>query len=262
MVITTKGKNGTNYRRCCGGLLRFHVMKSWSRVLWSMWSVAILLSGLLVVSSIVVMRGQNASQAAALLSGIGSPTSISSLQLIEPVAVIAGFVGAKILVAPEIAVPVFLLEKKRHRIFGALVFVIGALCWSLTFVGLLATNGVQSLILGENYSLEAMLSAVLKLALAALICTSRVLIAVGLVVLCNGVGAGAVVYGLTYFLFPVLVAQLPFATAVRGFMPSIVGYSVFDPMSVGNPWISVALSIGYCVTTLVLAAVALNRRDL
>ncbi len=181
-------------------------------------------------------------------------------------AIIAALLAIRILTNTATAVPLFLIEPKRTRLFLALCTDIALIGIIAATLGALAATEVSRLILNPvvpEQAWPAPLSTALLLCLpVALILAGRMLVAAALCVTLDSAGKGAAAYIALYYLLPIVVANLPASQTLHEWLPSIAGTAILEPTPGINPVLSGAIALAYAVTAIGIACIAQKQRDI
>ncbi|KAA8818546.1 hypothetical protein CSQ85_08620 [Bifidobacterium rousetti] len=201
----------------------------------------------------------------ATLTGLGPSIAGAVMPMSEPVAIIAALLSVRVLTDTATAMPLFLIEPKRMRLFLTLCADIVAAGFLASIVGGLAATGASRLILGSVVPARAWpapLSASLLLCLPmALILTGRMLVAASLCVAFNSTGKGTIAYIALYYLLPIIAANLPNPQTLHEWLPSIAGTAILDQSPNMNPTLSGLIALAYVIIAITAACVAQTQRD-
>lgn len=201
----------------------------------------------------------------ATLAGMGPSIAGAVMPMTEPVAIIAALLVIRILTNMATAVPLFLIEPKRTRLFLTLCADIAIIGIIATASGAIAATGVSRLVLDPVVPAQAWpapLSTALLLCLpVALILTGRMLVVAALCVVFNSVGKGAVAYIALYYLLPIVVANLPMPQSLHEWLPSIAGTAILEPQPNITPMLSGAIAFVYVAIAIGGACMAQQQRD-
>ncbi|MCH9277118.1 MULTISPECIES: hypothetical protein [Bifidobacterium] len=202
----------------------------------------------------------------ATLEGLGPSIAGAVMPMAEPLAIIAALLSVRVLLNTSTAIPLFLIEPKRTRLFLILCVDIAIVGFIMAATGGLTATGTSRLILGPVVPSQAWpspLSTSLLLCLpVALILTGRMLIAASLCVAVDSVGKGAASYIALYYLLPIVVANLPASQTLSTWIPSIAGTAILEPEPIISPLFSGVIALVYLLIAIGIACATLNYRDI
>lgn len=258
-------KGGQGVRRLTL-LMRYAVCRPAPLAAWLGLPIAfVVLTALTSASVRLMLSADSRLDGLATLAGMGSSIAGAVMPMTEPVAIIAALLAIRILTNTATAVPLFLIEPKRTRLFLALCADIAIIGIIATASGAMAATGISRLILNpvvSEQSWPAPLSTALLLCLpVALILAGRMLVAAALCVALNSVGKGVAAYITLYYLLPIVTANLRMPRSLREWLPSIAGTAILEPEPSIAPMLSGAIAFAYVVIAIGIACVAQKQRD-
>ena len=168
-------------------LMRYAVCRPAPLTAWLGLPVAFIAFSALTSASVRLMFSADSKlDGLATLAGMGPSIAGAVMPMTEPVAIVAALLTIRILTNTATAVPLFLVEPKRTRLFLALCADIAIIGTTVTAAGALAATGVSRLILDPVVPAQAwpaQLSTALLLCLpVALVLAGRMLVAAALCV--------------------------------------------------------------------------------
>lgn len=248
-------------------LMRYAVCRPAPLTAWLGLPVAFILFTALTSASVRLMLSADSKlDGLATLAGMGPSIAGAVMPMTEPVAIVAALLTIRILTNTATAVPLFLVEPKRTRLFLALCTDIALIGIIAATLGALAATEVSRLILDPVVPAQAWpapLSTALLLCLpVALVLAGRMLVAAALCVALDSAGKGAAAYVALYYLLPIVVANLPASQTLHEWLPSIAGTAILEPTPGINPVLSGAIALAYAVTAIGIACIAQKQRDI
>lgn len=248
-------------------LMRYAVCRPAPLTAWLGLPVAFIAFSALTSASVRLMFSADSKlDGLATLAGMGPSIAGAVMPMTEPVAIIAALLTIRILTNTATAVPLFLIEPKRTRLFLALCADIAIIGTTVTAAGALAATGVSRLILNPvvpEQAWPAPLSTALLLCLpVALILAGRMLVAAALCVTLDSAGKGAAAYIALYYLLPIVVTNLQAPQTLHEWLPSIAGTAILEPKPGISPMLSGAIALAYAMTAIGIACIAQKQRDI
>lgn len=247
-------------------LMRYVVCRPAPLMAWAGLPVAFVVFAALTSASVRLMLSSGSKlDGLATLTGLGPSIAGAVMPMIEPVAIIAALLSVRVLTNTATAMPLFLIEPKRTRLFLTLCADIVAVGFITAASGGSAATCVSRLILGSVVPARvwpAPLSASLLLCFpVALILAGRMLVAASLCVAFNSTGKGAIAYIALYYLLPIVAANLPNPRTLHEWLPSIAGTAILEQSPGMNPTLSGLIALAYAIIAVTAACVAQMQRD-